>query len=176
MGTRFGTGGPSIIVEVWEKSWLALIPEAIEACRRSAEAALSEEGFGNIDCEVSIVLEADEYLRALNLKWRGIDRPTDVLSFGDPPSIDLGSAPKLLGDIVISVGVASRDAEIDRIPIHDHLCHLVVHGIFHLLGYDHERETDASVMEAKEAKVLKALGVPDPFASLPGVPILDSAD
>jgi probable rRNA maturation factor len=107
--------------------------------------------------EFTILLSGDRKLQALNLDFRGKDKPTNVLSF---PGKD-GYA----GDIAIAYGVTRKEAKDAGKEFVDHASHLVVHGVLHLAGYDHERSKDAKVMEPLEVKILKRLGVADPYAS-----------
>lgn len=111
--------------------------------------------------ELSIVLTDDAAQRELNRQWRGIDKPTNVLSF---PQIEpFGPVVGILGDIVLARETLEREAaELDK-PFADHFTHLVVHGFLHILGYDHEEEGDALDMEGLETRILASLGVPDPY-------------
>ena len=106
--------------------------------------------------ELSIVLTDDATVQRLNHQYRGVDAPTDVLSFGqrdaDIPAPPDGEAH--LGDVVISLDTARRQAGEYGIPLDDEVAHLVVHGVLHLLGYDHETPDDASVMRAREDAIL----------------------
>ncbi|HEX4637056.1 MAG TPA: rRNA maturation RNase YbeY, partial [Rhizomicrobium sp.] len=104
----------------------------------------------------TILLANDKKLRGLNRDFRGFDKATNVLSF---PGAD-GYA----GDIAIAYGVAAKEAKAAAKSIADHAAHLVVHGVLHLAGYDHERPKDALVMEPLEVKILKRLGIADPYA------------
>lgn len=115
--------------------------------------------------EVSLVLADDALVRRLNRQWRRIDAPTDVLSF---PADDDGlatNAPWLLGDVILAFETVSRAAAEQGKPLADHLRHLVVHGVLHLLGYDHEKPAEAEEMEALETRALARLGVADPYAA-----------
>jgi probable rRNA maturation factor len=108
------------------------------------------------------VLTDDAKIRALNRSWRGKDTATNVLSFPAPAG---GSAePRPLGDVVLARETIAREAVEQRIPAQDHLAHLTVHGVLHLLGYDHENDRDAETMERLEREILARLGVPDPYA------------
>ena len=139
--------------------------------------------------EVSLVLGDDDFVRALNCTYRGRDAATNVLAFGNftaPEAVNPASSrrrsaamtstamtstamtgdgekPVLLGDVVIAYETAVAEASAQGKSIEAHLCHLVVHGVLHLLGYDHEDETDALRMERIEATVLGQLGLPDPY-------------
>ena len=108
---------------------------------------------------VVILLTADSRLKALNAAFRGRDAPTNVLSF---PGAECASQ---LGDIALALGVCVREAAEQGKTLAAHLQHLTAHGVLHLLGYDHETDADAEVMEAKERRILASLGVADPYAS-----------
>lgn len=109
------------------------------------------------DAEVSITLTNDDEIHALNKMYRNIDKPTNVLSF------ELGD-DILLGDIYISLDTVMAQAADANISVEAHTTHMVVHGMFHLLGYDHLTDAQARVMEGKEIKVLKKLGIKNPYA------------
>ncbi len=125
---------------------LARLTKAAEAARRSARLK------GNF----TILLADDRKLQALNREFRGKDKPTNVLSF---PGLE-GHG----GDIAIAYGVTAKEAKAAAKNFADHASHLVVHGVLHLAGYDHERPKDARVMEPLEARILKRLGIADPYA------------
>jgi probable rRNA maturation factor len=135
-------------------------PLAEQTVRNSifaAATALSTAGG-----EVSIVLTDDSAIRSLNRKWRGIDKPTNVLSF--PASgPDTGESVRLLGDIVIAFETLEREcADGNRGFLH-HLAHLAVHGFLHLNGYDHQTDKQAEAMEGLESKIMTRLNMPDPY-------------
>lgn len=134
----------------------ALVQRAIEAAARQASA--SAEG-----AEVAIVLTDDSGIRTLNRDWRGIDKPTNVLSFPAALAPGGGAQPRLLGDIAIAYEITRREAESENKPFAHHLSHLAVHGFLHLVGYDHENDADAEKMETLERTILAGLGVPDPY-------------
>lgn len=130
--------------------------------------------------EVSVLACDDARIRALNAQFRGKDAPTNVLSW---PAVDLapetpGAAPfapdpgtpddpEALGDIALALGVCRAEAAAAGIPFENHLTHLVVHSVLHLLGHDHETEPDALLMEGRERAILAGLGIPDPYAVAP---------
>ena len=126
--------------------------------RRAVDAAAAE--LSTSAAELAIVLTDDSAIRVLNRKWRGIDAPTNVLSF--PADIPAG-APPLLGDIVLAYETVAREARRDGKPFAHHVAHLAVHGFLHLCGYDHERDSDAETMEQLERTILRRLDVPDPY-------------
>ena len=133
----------------------ALVQRAIEAAARQTSA----DG-----AEVAIVLTDDSGIRSLNRDWRGIDKPTNVLSFPAAKTPVHGGEPRLLGDIAIAYETTRREAESENKPFAHHLSHLAVHGFLHLVGYDHENDADAETMESLERTILAGLGVPDPYA------------
>jgi len=154
--------------EEWDSSsgWLPLI-------RKAAEAAVAESDYPELarsdrSVEISVTLTNDEHVRALNSKWRGKDRPTNVLSFPmaderDLAAANIADAELLLGDIVLARGVCEAEASDKGVSVADHAVHLVVHGTLHLLGYDHHDDRDAIDMEAREVRALKRLGIANPY-------------
>jgi probable rRNA maturation factor len=143
--------------EGWTK-----VPD-LEACvRRAAEAAMLDNEAP--PSEISVVLSDDEHIRELNKHHRGMDKPTNVLSFPAARMKTPAGAPRILGDIVLAYETIAREAEEESKTIENHLAHLVVHGVLHLLGYDHEDEEEAEMMEARERQILAKLGIPDPYA------------
>ncbi len=126
------------------------------ARRLRARAAAFLGALGRGGDEVSVLLVGDRRIRALNRRWRGKDRATDVLSF--PLSDPAGMGP-VLGDVVMSIETAARRARADGRPIAKELERYLAHGILHLLGYDHERPRDARAMAEKEAELARAEGL-----------------
>lgn len=112
--------------------------------------------------EVSVVLTDDAEQRELNRQWRGIDKPTNVLSF--PQLEPFGPVAGLVGDIILARETLEREASEMGIALEAHFTHLTVHGFLHLLGYDHETEAEALVMEGLETQILASLGIADPYA------------
>lgn len=126
------------------------IKEAAEALRAQAQGR-----------EVAVLLTDDAAIRRLNATWRGLDTPTNVLSF--PAAASPGGAAQHLGDIAIAYETTAREAKEEGKPLVHHLAHLAVHGFLHLLGYDHELEPEAETMEQLERVILARIGVPDPY-------------
>ena len=116
------------------------------------------------DAELAIVLTDDSRIRALNRVWRGIDKPTNVLSFPAKERGECGPTA-LLGDIVIAYETAAREARAQGTPFLHHLVHLTVHGFLHLRGYNHEVDEEAETMERLERAILARLDIPDPYAA-----------
>ncbi len=108
---------------------------------------------------ITVLLTDDAAVQQLNADFRGKDASTNVLSF---PAAE--SARPHLGDIALAYGVCAREAEAQGKPLAHHLMHLTVHGVLHLLGYDHESDAEAEAMEGIERAILSELGVPDPYA------------
>jgi probable rRNA maturation factor len=134
---------------------------------RAIEAAASMVDADTGDAELAIMLTDDAGIRTLNKNWRGIDKPTNVLSF---PALqpegarDDDDAPRMLGDIAIAYETARNEAEAEHKLFDHHLSHLAVHGFLHLVGYDHESDHDAEIMEGLERDILAQLGISDPYA------------
>ena len=110
-----------------------------------------------VDAEVSIVLTDDEHIHRLNLEYRSVDRPTDVLSFAQAEGVPFPGVGQILGDIVISLETARRQAEERGHPMGHEVRILLVHGLLHLLGFDHENDEDRERMAAEEESLLSAL-------------------
>jgi probable rRNA maturation factor len=113
-------------------------------------------------------LTSDDEVKALNARWRGKDKPTNVLSFPQCEADELhhlaAAGPELmLGDIVLARGVCKREAEEKGVSLEEHATHLLVHGTLHLLGYDHQDDGSAEDMESREIRALERLGISDPY-------------
>jgi probable rRNA maturation factor len=110
-------------------------------------------------CELSVLLTDDPTIRTINADWRGVNAPTNVLSFPAPGG---GDRP-FIGDIVLAYETIAAEARAERKPFAHHFAHLAVHGFLHLLGYDHIRKKDAEIMEDAERGILRQLRIPDPY-------------
>jgi probable rRNA maturation factor len=160
-----------IDVGVDAAGWNDALSEVEDLCRAAALAALRMSGRAlpaEAAPEVSIVLADDDALRRLNRDYRGKDRPTNVLSFSaleGAATPDCSGGPMILGDVVVALETAEREAAAEGKSLADHLRHLVVHGVLHLLGYDHEAPAEAEEMEDLERRVLAGMGVSDPYAA-----------
>lgn len=132
-----------------------LTERVVAACRRVCEVALQD------GAEVSLLFTDDAAVRALNARWRQIDKPTNVLSF---PGVGEAETAMVLGDIALAFETTRREADAEGKTLADHTAHLIAHGFLHLVGFDHETDEEAEDMEAMERDILKSLGVPDPYA------------
>lgn len=149
-----------IDVEVEDDAWAQALPDAAILTRAAGDAALASQGR---EGEVSVLLTDDAAVRDLNDEFRGKDQPTNVLSF---PATE--NPEGFLGDVALAYGVCAREAAEQGKALADHLQHLVVHGVLHLLGYDHEDDAEAEGMEALERTILAGLGIADPYAAEQG--------
>ena len=146
--------------------WEQLI-DAEAIAERALEAAVEMAGLALLDgAELGILLSDDEHVKSVNQEWRGIDKPTNVLSFPAVEPTKLARAP-FLGDIIIAYETVEREAKAEGKAFADHYAHLVVHGFLHLLGFDHINEADAERMEALEIAILSSLDIPDPYTDRP---------
>jgi len=128
------------------------------ACLKRAAIEALVQGGGETDAALTILLTSDRHLRALNLGFRGKNLSTNVLSFPSPTG-----AKFYLGDIAIAYGVTVKEAKSAGKSLIDHATHLAVHGVLHLLGFDHGTARQAKIMEPLETKILKVLNVADPY-------------
>jgi len=147
-----------IAFRVEAPAWRGELPKARPLIRRAARAALAaaEQGDGIVPAgDLCVVLADDELQRQLNRDYRGRDKPTNVLSFD--------GAPAALGDVVLALETVAAEAQQQGKRLADHVAHLVVHGVLHLMGYDHEKQSEASRMERLEIEILDRLGVANPY-------------
>jgi probable rRNA maturation factor len=152
----------SLDISVSSPLWRGL-PRARAIARETIAAAVAESGGPSEGGDVSLCLADDAALRALNLRWRGVDKPTNVLSFPSAPPSRPGD-PMTLGDIALAYETLAREAQDLGVPLADHYRHLLAHGFLHLIGYDHETDAEAERMEALETRILARLGAADPYA------------
>ena len=142
-----------------------------EKASRAAVGAAPE--LANPRLSASLLFTSDAEVQVLNREWRGKDRPTNVLSF---PMLDRAELlalategpPELLGDIALAFGTCAREAEEKAVPLEHHAAHLIIHGLLHLAGHDHETSSeDAAAMEALEIKALASMGIGNPYCDAP---------
>jgi len=164
------TGEVTITVEAG--AWADLVPDLDRRIRIGIEAALSAACPGLEPAGIAVILTDDQAIQDLNRIWRHQDKPTNVLSFpaaemteGDRPVPVAPGLPLELGDIVLAFETCRREAGPAVEPFARHLDHLVVHGVLHLLGYDHVQDDAAERMEDLERQIMASLGHPDPYAA-----------
>jgi probable rRNA maturation factor len=162
----------TVLVTIGADRWRAVLDDAPARCRQAVRAALVRAAPAPWQraAEVGILLGNDQAIRQLNARHRGQDRATNVLAFPladfdrgrlshEPPP-----GPLLLGDVILALETVCAEAGAAGRPVGHHLCHLVVHGTLHLLGFDHQDDAEASVMEGLEREILADLHLPDPYA------------
>ncbi len=113
--------------------------------------------------ELSVMLTSDAEVRALNKKWRGQDKTTNILSFPAVPANKIARSP-ILGDLALGYETVAAEAENENKTFEHHMMHLVIHGFLHILGYDHGNEAEATIMETLETRILAKMGISDPYA------------
>jgi probable rRNA maturation factor len=151
-----------VVADCWQAE-----PDAEAVIHRAIAAAAETVDAGVGEAELAVMLTDDAGIRTLNSNWRGIDKPTNVLSFPALQATGRGGpddAPRMLGDIAIAYETTRKEADDEQKPFDHHLSHLAVHGFLHLIGYDHEKDADAEAMETLEQEILAQLGIPDPYA------------
>ena len=146
-----------------EADWEAL-------AERAAAAAVSvAPELGHARLSASLLFTSDAEVQLLNAEWRGKDKPTNVLSFpmlerGELLALAADGPPEMLGDIALALETCAREAAEKAVPLADHAAHLIIHGLLHLAGHDHETSSaDATEMEALEIKALASMGIADPY-------------
>ena len=149
-----------IDIDVEDPAWSAALPNAEALVRAAAEAALGTRAGADatLPSDVTILLTDDASVQDLNARFRGKQEATNVLSFPAAPNPE-----NHLGDLALAYGVCAREAAEQGKPLADHLQHLTIHGVLHLLGYDHIGDDEAEAMEGLERVVLARLGVQDPY-------------
>lgn len=132
-----------------------LVADAETLCTAAAAAIVAELNW-NKPKHATVKISTDAEVQTLNNEFRGQDKPTNVLSFPD-------DSPDYLGDIIIASETVKREAEEQEISVDDHFSHLVVHGILHLMGFDHMEEDEAEQMEELEIQILAKLNIKNPY-------------
>ncbi len=155
-------------IAVEDDNW----PECDDLIRRCVMAALKycETDTQGRPVELSIVLADNNQVQELNRDYREKDKPTNVLSFPaleceEPGHLLLEPGPLHLGDIILAFGVVEAEAADQSISFEDHISHLIIHGVLHLIGYDHIEDEEAEEMEAAEIALLKEFGIANPYQS-----------
>ena len=159
-----------IAIRLRDSAWSTALPDAAAVARSAAAAALAAASDLPGHVELGVVLADDGFVRTLNRDWRGQDRATDVLSFpihewpaqAAPPA----EMPFMLGDVVLARETVERDSAAAGVGLAQRVSHLVVHGVLHLLGHDHDEPGAERRMRALESRTLLGLGLCDPYANL----------
>lgn len=156
----------------WKKAFTRMPSKIEKAAILAFTKAKKPRAFKDRKFELAIILSNDSTIRKLNREYRRQDKPTNVLSF---PQMQMEGLRKKdldifpvrtaipLGDVVLASGTVKREARTEKKDLENHAIHLVVHGVLHLLGYDHMKAKDAKIMEKLECDILKDLGYPDPY-------------
>ena len=147
-------------IEIQDEAWNAV--QNLEALAKRAVA----QGLGMVnmpEAQVALNFADDETLASLNALWRGKLKPTNVLSFPAGPGMTPPDEPPFLGDIILASGVTRIEAQEQGKSWEDHTTHLIIHGLLHLAGHDHETQDEAAVMEALEIRAMAALGLANPY-------------
>ncbi|MGS4946715.1 rRNA maturation RNase YbeY [Meridianimarinicoccus sp. RP-17] len=172
---------PLVDTLIDDPAWDAAGLEAL--AQDAARATLRHLGLDPAGFEISLMGCDDARIASLNTEFRGKPAPTNVLSWpsGDRAADTPGTAPDLpepgqglpmeLGDIAIAYGTCAAEADVAGIPLRQHVSHLIVHGILHLLGYDHIDDADADLMEGLETAILAGMGLPDPYRDRADLPV-----
>jgi probable rRNA maturation factor len=147
-------------ISIDDRDWNT-VPNLRKLARNAISATLKENSVS-----LSLLFTSDAKILEINRQWRGKAMATNVLSFpvSAETSVPKGE-PRPLGDVILAFGTVSREAGEQKKPIAHHVTHLIVHGVLHLLGYDHENDDEAEAMEAREIAVLAVLGMENPYTS-----------
>ena len=156
-----GVSSVGVPIRVADPAWSAAgdVRATVRRAARAVMCDLAEPG----PVEISVLLTGDAEVRVLNRDYRKVDSATNVLAFASDEPPPAPGIPRLLGDVVLAFGTVSREAEERNLDLFHHLAHLVVHGVLHLLGYDHLAAADAEAMERAEIRILATLGIEDPY-------------
>ncbi len=180
---------PLVEVLVEDDGWTQVAEDCKALCQKAAEMALTEAGHADAPAEISVLMTSDAEISKLNRAFRGKDAPTNVLSWpalelvpaaaGEAPPAPRPPAPGasiFLGDVAMALETVLAEAQAqDKRPA-DHATHLVLHAVLHLLGYDHERDADARLMEGIETAAMLRAGLPDPYMERTAAETVPAAD
>jgi probable rRNA maturation factor len=156
---------PDISIQILDLRWKSRLRPYAKTVREAVSAAfrIQDSGFKG-KCELTVVLANDEFVRELNKTYRGKDKATNILSFpSSSPESRILNPESYLGDIILAYNTIASEAREQGKSFRDHTVHLLVHGVLHLLGHDHENDKEAEIMEAMEIKILKKLGIRNPY-------------
>ena len=149
---------------------IAVVEALVQECVREAIYVTCPALLNDYELEVTVSLSDNDYVRELNQKYLGKDKPTNVLSFATNNDKNWSkkittpaTMPLLLGDIILAYGIVSAEAKAQDKKLEDHVAHMVIHGCLHLLGHDHQEDSQANIMEGLERQILFGLGIGDPY-------------
>ena len=152
----------SIDLCVEDDNWTAV--QGLEkSITNAVRAALSQCDASTRPISLTIVLDNNQRIEALNANWRDKPKPTNILSFPAPENSTSDAGETYIGDLILAYDVIFDEANEQRKPLATHLCHLIIHGVLHLLGFDHQNDEEAFVMEQLEIKAMVGLGLSDPY-------------
>ncbi|MHA1539693.1 MAG: rRNA maturation RNase YbeY [Alphaproteobacteria bacterium] len=154
--------GISLNIQVLNDVWNTGVPDIETFCPLVVNAAFRMVVPGHADTEIALVLANNVFIHDLNLRYRGKDKPTNVLSFPTEEMQD-DDGVMTLGDIVFGYETLIEECATQKKEFKDHFAHLLVHGVLHLLGFDHIEESDAVEMESLEIKILQELSIKNPY-------------
>ena len=143
--------------------WRTAVPDLRRRARQAAIAALDGANAANPSTSLSLMFADNAAVQVLNRDYRDQDKPTNVLSFPSPISLPGAGLQRPLGDVILAAETVIGEAEAGAKSIGDHTSHLIVHGVLHLLGYDHETDQDAQIMEQLEREILARIDIADPY-------------
>ena len=163
-------------LDIADERWIANIADIEKVSEQVKDTVFADVGArGGLDflpadkeVSVNVCLSDDEQVHTLNRDFRGMDKPTNVLSFANVDYRDFADESELfgsveLGDIIIAFETMDKEAQIESISLKNHYCHLLAHGLLHILGFDHIEEDEAKVMEGYETEILAQLGIENPY-------------
>lgn len=154
-----------IDISLEDEKWHEALPDLEKLAQLVCHKTLEFAGYQKPTIEISLVFGNDEFIQNLNRDYRERDKPTNVLSFPqyEPDQLSKDEDYLILGDIILAYETIAREADEQEKPLRHHTAHLIAHGLLHLLGYDHENDADAEKMEALEIRILKTLGIKNPY-------------
>lgn len=156
----------SVDISTKSPRWHNALPNVAALAQQAADIVWRQTSDDQSDAELSLVLGDDTFLQSLNYRYRNKNQPTNILSFPAEDEVMPG-IPRLLGDVVLAFETMHLEAVAQEKTFADHFQHLFVHGFLHLLGHDHQDETEAAFMAALEIDFLSSLGIADPYADRP---------
>jgi probable rRNA maturation factor len=153
-----------IDIAIKDPRWSSALPQNQNIVQKAVEAGMTTMAREQLDIqlfdELSVAFVSDNEIQSLNKQFRSKDKPTNVLSF---PGLVMDGKCPMLGDIVLGYETVTREAKERALSLKEHVMHLIVHGLYHLQGFDHENDVDATEMEALEIRTLEVLGISNPY-------------